>query len=100
MCLCKLNPVLDGEGILQVEGRLEYADISYDAKHQIILHYRYHVTKLVIQSIIKRQVTLVKNTCCPVYVSCIALSKDDQPCVEFSVTVFCTEGLVWPVENS
>ena len=35
--LSKLNPVLDGEGILRVGGRLENAAISYDAKHQIIL---------------------------------------------------------------
>ena len=47
--LCKLNPVLDGEGILQVGGRLENAAISYDAKHQIILPYRHHVTNLIIQ---------------------------------------------------
>ena len=47
--LCKFNPVLDGEGILRVGGRLENAAISYDAKHQIILPYRHHVTNLVIQ---------------------------------------------------
>ena len=47
--LSKLNPVLDGEGILRVGGRLENAAISYDAKHQIILPYRYHVTNLIIQ---------------------------------------------------
>ena len=34
--LGKLNPMLDGEGILQ-GGRLENAAITYDAKHQIIL---------------------------------------------------------------
>ena len=96
--LCKLNPVLDGEGILRVGGRLENAAISYDAKHQIIVPYRHHVTNLI--SIIKRQVTLVKNTCCPVCVSCFGLSKDDQPCVEFSANVFCAENLVQPVENS
>ena len=47
--LSKLNPVLDGEGILRVGGRLENAAISYDAKHQIILPYRHHVTNLIIQ---------------------------------------------------
>ena len=47
--LCKLNPVLDGEGILQVGGRLENAAISHDTKHQIILPYRHHVTNLIIQ---------------------------------------------------
>ena len=47
--LCKLSPVLDGEGILRVGGRLENAAISYDAKHQIILPYRHHVTNLIIQ---------------------------------------------------
>ena len=47
--LCKLNAMLDGEGILRVGGRLENAAISYDAKHQIILPYRHHVTNLIIQ---------------------------------------------------
>ena len=49
MSLCKLNPVLDGEGILRVGGRLENAAISYNAKHQIILPYRHHVTNWIIQ---------------------------------------------------
>ena len=44
--LCKLNPVLDGEGILRVGGRLENAAISYEVKHQIILRCRHHVTTL------------------------------------------------------
>ena len=47
--LSKLNPVLDGEGILRVGGRLENAAISYDAKHQIILPYRHHVTHFIMQ---------------------------------------------------
>ena len=47
--LSKLNPVLDGEGILRVGGRLENAAISYDTKHQIILPYCHHVTNLIIQ---------------------------------------------------
>ena len=47
--LSKLNPVLDGEGILRVGGRLENAAISYDAKHQIILPYCHHVTHLIIE---------------------------------------------------
>ena len=47
--LSKLNPVLDGEGILRVGGRLENAAISYDAKHQIILPYRHHVTHFIIE---------------------------------------------------
>ena len=48
--LCKPNPMLDGEGIPRVGGRLENAAISYDNKHQIILPYRHHVvTNLIIQ---------------------------------------------------
>ena len=47
--LSKLNPVLDGEGILRVGGRLENAVIIYDAKHQIIFPYRHHITPLIIQ---------------------------------------------------
>lgn len=49
MSLCKLNPVLDGEGILRVRGRLGNAAIDYDTKHQIILPYRLRVTNLIIQ---------------------------------------------------
>ena len=49
MSLSKLNPVLDGEGILRVGGGLENAAISYDAKHQIILPYRHHLTYLIIE---------------------------------------------------
>ena len=87
MSLCKLNPKLNGEGILQVGGRLENAVISYDTKHQITLPYRHHVTHLIIKSIIKKQVTLVKNTFCPVCVTCIGLSKCNQPCVKFFTNV-------------
>ncbi|KAL9952883.1 hypothetical protein ACROYT_G040208 [Oculina patagonica] len=47
--LRKLCPVLDGDGILRVGGRLENACNNFDAKHQIVLPYRHHVTDLIIR---------------------------------------------------
>lgn len=47
--LHKLSPMLDDEGILRVGGRLQNATIDYEAKHQIILPYRHHITSLIIQ---------------------------------------------------
>ena len=35
--LINLDPVLDDDGILRVKGRLEYADLSFESKHPIIL---------------------------------------------------------------
>ncbi|XP_078384767.1 uncharacterized protein LOC144667239 [Oculina patagonica] len=47
--LRKLCPVLDGDGILRIGGKLENVGINFDAKHQIVLPYRHHVTDLIIQ---------------------------------------------------
>ncbi|XP_026464229.1 uncharacterized protein LOC113366789 [Ctenocephalides felis] len=41
-----LNPFIDGEGLLRVGGRLEYANISYEQKHPIILPKSHYVTEL------------------------------------------------------
>ena len=44
--LLPLNPVIDTEGILRCNSRLQYADyMSFDSKHPIILPRRSHVTK-------------------------------------------------------
>lgn len=47
--LIKLNPYVDHNGILRVGGRIENADIKYEAKHQIILPRSHNVTKLIIR---------------------------------------------------
>lgn len=49
-----LNPFLDKNGILRVGGRLEQANIPYEAKHPIILPKKNLVTKLIIESTHKR----------------------------------------------
>ena len=33
----RLSPFIDGEGLLRVEGRLQFASLSYDEKHPIII---------------------------------------------------------------
>ena len=98
--LCKLNPVLNGEGILRVGGRLENADVSYDAKHEIILPYRHHITNLIIQKYHQEAGHLGQEYVLSSLGQLYGLSKGDQWCVEFSVKVFCAESLVQPVENS
>lgn len=49
--LNNLSPVIDNNGILRAEGRLELSDLPYDKKHQIILPYNHHVTSILIQAI-------------------------------------------------
>lgn len=44
-----LSPFIDDEGILRVGGRLRNADISYDAKHQILLPGGHPITTLIIR---------------------------------------------------
>lgn len=44
----KLRPWLDQRGILRVGGRLEYAPINFQAKHQILLPSNHHVSSLLI----------------------------------------------------
>lgn len=90
-CLVYIRPMLDGEGILHVGGRLGNVAISYDAKHQLFLPYCNHVTNLIFQSIITKQVTLVQSMYCLVCISCIGLSKDDQLGIKFSVNLLCAE---------
>lgn len=47
----KLNPFLDVNGILRVGGRLQNANISYDAKHQILLPQKHIVTEHIINMV-------------------------------------------------
>ena len=46
----KLRPWLDQSGILGVGGRLENAQIDYEAKHQTLLPYNHHVSCLIIMA--------------------------------------------------
>lgn len=44
-----LDPVLDGEGLLRVGGRLRNSELSEDQKHQIILPAKHFVTNLIMK---------------------------------------------------
>lgn len=46
--LRKLKPFLDDAGLLRVGGRINRANVPYDAKHQILLPKRHHFTNLLI----------------------------------------------------
>ena len=46
----KLRPWLDQSGILRVGGRLENAQIDYEAKHQTLLPYNPHISCLIIMA--------------------------------------------------
>jgi hypothetical protein len=46
--LIKLNPYLDQDGLLRVGGRLKFAKINEDQKHQLILPKSHHITRSII----------------------------------------------------
>lgn len=46
--ILRLSPILDNKGVLRVGGRLDNAEISYNAKHQIILPANNFVSHLLI----------------------------------------------------
>lgn len=46
--LKQLSPFIDGEGIIRVGGRLYYAEIPYNARHQMILPNKGSVAELII----------------------------------------------------
>ena len=46
--IVKLDPFVDADGLLRVKGRLQFADLSHDAKHPIILP-KCHMTLLLIR---------------------------------------------------
>lgn len=45
------TPFLDEDGILRAGGRLNASNLSYDAKHQILLPYSHHLTKLLMKDL-------------------------------------------------
>ena len=45
----RLKPILDGDGVLRVGGRLPQADLPYAAKHPVLLPKKAHLTNLVIR---------------------------------------------------
>ncbi|XP_045450337.1 uncharacterized protein LOC123659122 [Melitaea cinxia] len=47
--LTSLNPVLDGDGILRVGGRLQSADIDHDMMHPILIPNKSHFTNLILE---------------------------------------------------
>ena len=58
----KLRPWLDQSGILRVGGRLENAQIDYEAKHQTLLPYNHHVSRLIIMAQSMSLLAYVRNT--------------------------------------
>jgi hypothetical protein len=46
-CLKALNPFIDDQGLVRVEGRLAYAPGQYNTKHPIVLPSRSLITKLI-----------------------------------------------------
>ncbi|XP_013402959.1 uncharacterized protein LOC106168462 [Lingula anatina] len=47
--LAKLRPVKSKAGLLRVGGRLNSADLDDDAKHQLILPHKHHVSRLIVE---------------------------------------------------
>ena len=47
--LKELSPFLDENGIIRVGGRLKWAKIPYEWKHQIILPAKHHITTLIVR---------------------------------------------------
>ena len=45
----RLKPILDGDGVLRVGGRLPQADLPYAVKHPVLLPRKTHLTNLVIR---------------------------------------------------
>jgi hypothetical protein len=52
----KLSPYIDSEGLLRVQGRLEFADLTYDEKHPVIIPKSW-----LAQLIVEFQHTLLKH---------------------------------------
>ena len=48
--ILSLNPFLDIAGILRVGGRLQHSQLTYESKHQIILHPHSHLIKLIMEN--------------------------------------------------
>lgn len=54
------NPFMDNEGVIRIGGRIQNSDLQFDQKHPIILPYKHHVTKLIVEDCHER--TLHGNT--------------------------------------
>lgn len=44
-----LNPIVDSQGLLRVNGRISNAEVSYDQRYPLLLPAKHHVTKLIIR---------------------------------------------------
>ncbi|XP_047987201.1 uncharacterized protein LOC125227053 [Leguminivora glycinivorella] len=60
--LQKLKPFLDDAGLLRVGGRINRANVPYDAKHQILLPKKHHFTNLLIDFYHKTQLHVGPQT--------------------------------------
>lgn len=47
----KLIPFIDANGLLRVGGRLTNSDLNFDAKHQLLIPHKHHVTDMIIKEI-------------------------------------------------
>ncbi|CAB4006040.1 Hypothetical predicted protein [Paramuricea clavata] len=48
--LLKLNPIIDSDGLLRIDGRLKQADLPYEERHPLILPGKHHVTSLIVNN--------------------------------------------------
>ena len=53
--LKSLTPIVDELGVLRVGGRLERAELPYDAAHPLILPKKHHITQLIVADVHNRR---------------------------------------------
>ena len=53
--LISFHPFLNGNELLRVGGRLSHADISYDAKHPIVLPMKHPITEMIVREMHHKQ---------------------------------------------
>nr|CAH7749249.1 unnamed protein product [Callosobruchus chinensis] len=46
--LVPFDPFVDKQGLLRIGGRLNKSSLPYDSKHQILLHPKHHLTRLIV----------------------------------------------------
>nr|CAH7758363.1 unnamed protein product [Callosobruchus chinensis] len=46
--LVPFDPIVDKQGLLRIGGRLNKSSLPYDSKHQILLHPKHHLTRLIV----------------------------------------------------
>lgn len=59
--LIALSPWLDEDGILRVGGRLKNSNLSFEARHQILLPKNHKVTELIIKQCHRKPYMVVQN---------------------------------------